>query len=620
MKTSVFHSIRSYKDFERRQRLEKLALDSDFENVIESLLLSCWEPPAELESTLLEQVRGHSVASLLKLCVIAQRHNWLEAEQILKQRLRQRSTRDANVRAFVLDRKPGILQIASKLSPKFDEQDPLMSLLIRERCAGILAAEGEFNEAFRILSPLLAWKGEKSELIALLRYRALQYLYLSEALSVPDIFSLLTDEDTLYPAKDFALAGRARQLFALYLAYCLDDGMIVRDRLQNIRSKPANRSLPDANAFEIVSHQLRSHGYRSLRARMWRLTGLSEGPGQTERILQKQRFPDLLWFLKAQQKIAFLERMQGADDREDLLRFLQRERELKAVAWYRRALVQQLVINLNCDNPLFLDIWPRLREELSLSSSQEAQTASHLLESAFHYRSGDFPRCVASIQSAYECSRPPIQQRVLALWLSVAQGQAHSCKQTPVIFRANKLGRLLFAPTLKALDGGCYRISDHYEVDLQGLRVLHRFMQALLHAKNYQLDVSSAQLVVWRQTTNLQGWKQKIRNSISRLRTEFRWTLNPLFLQTDGTISLNAAGVSIAAPELSLYLERRAELLRILSRENSRAQRLVQTSKIPLATVKRILRQLIEEGLVERLGPGNRPEYALLLDAPQDCN
>lgn len=614
MKVSFPSSV--YKDFERRQRLVPLPIASDFETLVDAIILSCWEPPATLEPIFLDQTRGNSVSTSLKVCAIAQRHNWAEARWILRQRLRQRQPQDDCVRAFLIERKRDMLHFAQSLPPLSDDANSLSTLFVREHVAESLAAEEEFEAAAQVLSPLLAWRGPKSELVAVLRYRAIQYLYLSGTFKTSEILSLLLDEDTIYSTKRFLLAGRSRQLFALYLAYCLDDATLIRDRLQNFRSSLLHRKLPDANVFEIVAHQLRSHGYRSLRARMWRLVGASEAPSQTERIFQKRLFPDLFWFLKAQQKIATLERLQDVSDLPTLRKFIQNERAQKSAAWHRRALAQSLIVHLGSNSSAFLELWPQYRDELSLGSSYEARTAFSILEAAFHYRKGDFQSCISSIQRAHQSSLPPIQRLVLEQWLSVAQGQAHHSKQPAVIVRANRLGKLLFAPKLVAMVDGRYQVSDHYEVDLSELRVLHRLLQALLHAKNFQLDVNAVQLVVWRQTTNLQGWKQKIRNSISRLRSEFRWTLNPLFVQSDGIVLLNAAGVHISAPPQSLYLERRAELLRILSRESSATQSLVQASKIPLATVKRILRQLVDEGLIERWTSGNRPHYRLLSEGP----
>ena len=117
------------------------------------------------------------------------------------------------------------------------------------------------------------------------------------------------------------------------------------------------------------------------------------------------------------------------------------------------------------------------------------------------------------------------------------------------------------------------------------------------------MSPAEVQTNVWHESVSSQGWQQKIRNSIMRLRDLFPYTIAPILLQGDNHIRFFSGAIKLhAALQEDLPMDILA--MRALSDGPLSSQQLSEKLSISLATSKRILRKLSDdhEVSIEKLG------------------
>src|SRR5690606_6992897 len=96
-----------------------------------------------------------------------------------------------------------------------------------------------------------------------------------------------------------------------------------------------------------------------------------------------------------------------------------------------------------------------------------------------------------------------------------------------------RMTRVYFGPYLESRGDGRYMVSGQYEGDISKHPAMISLLDYLLHSKRYSASPEEIQEQVWGQSTSSQGWRQKIRNTITRLRDQFPYTMAPLFIHNE---------------------------------------------------------------------------------------
>lgn len=239
-------------------------------------------------------------------------------------------------------------------------------------------------------------------------------------------------------------------------------------------------------------------------------------------------------------------------------------------------------------------------------SPLKAQTLFVL--SARAYQMGDFTECGRLLKLAEKVPRVSFSDRFVLLgWLATTQGRSFRMTGQSQIQLMARYTKTYFAPTLEALDRHTFQVSGHYTVSLDRHPALATLLHHLLSKSSFSATTDEIQTQVWKQSLALQGWQQKIRNTIMRLRDFFPQTMAPLILH-DETISLFRDAITLSRPRQG-GLGSAAEIRDLLQEEPMSSRELAKQLNISPATTKRILRKLAEDRIVSPIKKGRNIYY-----------
>ena len=169
--------------------------------------------------------------------------------------------------------------------------------------------------------------------------------------------------------------------------------------------------------------------------------------------------------------------------------------------------------------------------------------------------------------------------------------------------------RTYFAPTFEAIDSRNFRLTGHYVVSLERHPAIAELLQYLLSRTNFSATPSEIQTQVWKQSINAQGWHQKIRNTIMRLRDFFPQSMAPLVLHSDNAISLFGAALKIQGTRAP-GANTEDEVLRLLHDAPMSSNQLSTRLQISSATTKRILKKLADKDEIRPIKDGRNIVYS----------
>jgi len=152
-----------------------------------------------------------------------------------------------------------------------------------------------------------------------------------------------------------------------------------------------------------------------------------------------------------------------------------------------------------------------------------------ILRAAMAYQTGNFEEAVKQLKNAEKNPYVSAFDRFCV----------HSCLETisgkspKMVHNWQKRSvawfvRTLFAPSLKLESDKTFLISDHYRINLERHPVLADLLYFLMSKSNFSASSEEIQIHVWKESLNHQGWQQKIRNSIMRLRDQSIYSIAPL--------------------------------------------------------------------------------------------
>lgn len=238
------------------------------------------------------------------------------------------------------------------------------------------------------------------------------------------------------------------------------------------------------------------------------------------------------------------------------------------------------------------------------------KTTAHFIQAAIAYQNGDFENSVRILRQAGKNSRISFADKfVVQGWLATLDGKSSRLTadwQSDLMARYTKT---YFAPSLEAVDDRHFKVSGHYLVSLERHPSLAELLQYLMLKSSYSASAAEIQTQVWQQSLHTQGWQQKIRNTIMRLRDFFPYTIAPLIMHADN-ISLFKDAIHIQ-PARKEGLETDEEIVRLLKDTPMSSADLAKRLNISSATTKRILKKMSEENVVTANKQGRNIYYTV---------
>ncbi|SME88713.1 ArsR family transcriptional regulator [Pseudobacteriovorax antillogorgiicola] len=225
------------------------------------------------------------------------------------------------------------------------------------------------------------------------------------------------------------------------------------------------------------------------------------------------------------------------------------------------------------------------------------------------YYEGDFETAAKLISDALRLPRLSIQKdEVLGTWRQTISGNAprfnHGWKAQFVIATT----KTYFKPSFRCLGTAKYIVSERYVVSLEDTPILNKLTQYLLGQEGFSASPEEIQVNVWQQKTNLQGWQQKIRNSITRLRALFPQTIAPLILYEGNAVRLFSEAIEIQPiAEKANYDQK---ILELLQKGPQSSIQLANSIQVSQSTTKRILRKLVDGRQVTQSKVGRKVLYS----------
>ncbi|MBM4250465.1 MAG: tetratricopeptide repeat protein [Deltaproteobacteria bacterium] len=231
-----------------------------------------------------------------------------------------------------------------------------------------------------------------------------------------------------------------------------------------------------------------------------------------------------------------------------------------------------------------------------------------MIEAAIAYQTGQFAQCRKLLRAMQKLSRIHFADRfALGAWEATLNGHA---PRLQLLWQQNLLARYtraFFAPYLERLDDRNFLVSGHYEVSLERHSSLADMLDYLLNKSNFCASSAEIQTKVWRQSLGSQGWQQKIRNSIMRLRDLFPYTVAPLMIHGD-QISLFAEAISLR-PGRRQGVVPASEIVRLLDDAPMSSNELAKRLELSPATTKRILKKLVSAHSIAAIKHGRSVYY-----------
>lgn len=231
---------------------------------------------------------------------------------------------------------------------------------------------------------------------------------------------------------------------------------------------------------------------------------------------------------------------------------------------------------------------------------------------AIAYQEGDFERCVKILTAVEKMSAVSFPD-MFAVQCCLATIKGHSPRlthewQTDLVAR---FVRNYFAPTIATPEPRIFVVSDHYTVNLEKHPALAELLTYLIERPITGATPANVQVDVWKQSINAQGWQQKIRNAIMRLRDLFPYTMAPILLHDDAGIRFFSGAIGLCH-QSGDQVSDDVIAKRILSECPLSSQQLGDRMGVSLATAKRILRKLSDDQEVKAEKHGRNVIYAIM--------
>ena len=236
------------------------------------------------------------------------------------------------------------------------------------------------------------------------------------------------------------------------------------------------------------------------------------------------------------------------------------------------------------------------------------KTQVMFVQAAQAYQLGDFIEFQRILRLASKSKRQSFADRfVLAGWIATIEGRASRLTGGWQSHLLARYTRTYFAPSLEAIDQRHYRISDHYVVSLERYPAIADLLNYLLLKSSFSATTAEIQSSVWKQSLHTQGWQQKIRNTIVRLRDFFPYTIAPIIMHTD-TIALFSEAIKIHPIRIQGATTDK-EIVRLLDDVPMSSFQLARHLQISPATTKRLLKKLTDEHAVTAFKDGRNVYY-----------
>ena len=231
------------------------------------------------------------------------------------------------------------------------------------------------------------------------------------------------------------------------------------------------------------------------------------------------------------------------------------------------------------------------------------------IQASIAYKRGDFEQSVKHLTNASKLKKlDSTDNLVVQSWLATVHGHSPKLNSTKHVAILARSTRVYFSPSIEQLDPSTFLVSKIYTVDLGRHPLLANLLHFLLNHNGFCSTSSELQKEVWHQSLHSQGWQQKVRNTIMRLRDFFPYTMAPLILHLDNRVGIFHEAISVSDCKTG-SLQHEELLLNLLQSAPQSSLQLSKQAKVSQATTKRIIRKLIDQRAISMFKEGRNVIY-----------
>jgi tetratricopeptide (TPR) repeat protein len=255
------------------------------------------------------------------------------------------------------------------------------------------------------------------------------------------------------------------------------------------------------------------------------------------------------------------------------------------------------------------ELLPSLEAAVSRLGDTPIRAKLQFVYAALAYQSGDFDRTIKLLHAVEKMTAVSWPDRFAAqCCLATIRGESPRFQfrwQEQIVSR---FVRSYFAPTIKMVDNRSFVVTDHYVVSLEKHPAMADLVQYLSERGPTGATLAEIQTDVWKESTNAQGWQQKIRNAVMRVRDHFPQTIAPILIHHDTLRFFGEAIRVLRDHDDGLPLEQRVHMM--LREGALSSQQIAEKIDVSLATAKRLLKKMSEDQLIKAEKQGRHVVYA----------
>lgn len=248
--------------------------------------------------------------------------------------------------------------------------------------------------------------------------------------------------------------------------------------------------------------------------------------------------------------------------------------------------------------------------EKSLESYPNSAQELSLLDIASTYRCGQFKEAAELVVRHYEADdqHNPYQHMVLEALYSVAKGKTGRIASPLGQKAVDTYTKNYLRPTISLDLPRSAWLGGTQEINLNCQGTVARFLACLADSPTGPVATSRLQQVVWNQSLNQKNWKQKIRNTVSRIRMLFKLALVPVVLQDSNEVTLNHD--NIAFTRHGTEDDTDATLIELLRNRELSSTELAKLLDLSRSTTKRKLKKALDMRQIQSNKKGRNIYYS----------
>ena len=295
----------------------------------------------------------------------------------------------------------------------------------------------------------------------------------------------------------------------------------------------------------------------------------------------------------------------------DLTHCLRLARDCGSLNYEALILLAIVRLNLQKHDLVTTQEWlPALEVAVSRLGDSPIRAKLQIVYSSMAYQSGDFERAIKYLTVIEKMSAVSwVDRFVTQACLATARGESPRLQYRWQENLVSRFVRGYFAPTiefdtskLETSSGGrvtSFIVSSHYIVSLEKHPAMADLLVYLSERMPEGASLADIQTNVWQESLNTQGWQQKIRNAVMRVRDLFPYTMAPIVIHNESLRFFCEAIRILQDDENTNETSTDVRIQKMLSIGPLSSLQVAEKMEVSLATAKRLLKKMTDGNQIQ---------------------